>query len=154
MSCVYIFFFLSAAAQNIKCETKMRDKCKGVTCNRSVRHLDANIFNNHNRINPLIKPRVTSCRYNCPANCLYSNAKVWGTLYYDVVRLPGPSQCRFFPPLCIILSLNMYFFSSNPVFAGLRSITGSLIITAVWWKSQGRTVSRSLLKPQRTASSL
>ncbi|XP_060727626.1 cysteine-rich secretory protein LCCL domain-containing 2 [Tachysurus vachellii] len=42
--------------QNIKCETKMRDKCKGVTCNR----------------------------YNCPANCLYSNAKVWGTLYYDV----------------------------------------------------------------------
>ncbi|KAF4082815.1 hypothetical protein AMELA_G00132600 [Ameiurus melas] len=42
--------------QNIKCETKMRDKCKGATCNR----------------------------YNCPANCLYSNAKVWGTLYYDV----------------------------------------------------------------------
>ncbi|KAL7866401.1 hypothetical protein AOLI_G00142150 [Acnodon oligacanthus] len=43
-------------AQNIKCETKMRDKCKGATCNR----------------------------YNCPANCLYSKAKVWGTLYYDV----------------------------------------------------------------------
>ncbi|TTR36200.1 Cysteine-rich secretory protein LCCL domain-containing 2 [Bagarius yarrelli] len=42
--------------QNIKCETKMRDKCKGATCNR----------------------------YNCPANCLYSSAKVWGTLYYDV----------------------------------------------------------------------
>ncbi|KAM9460912.1 cysteine-rich secretory protein LCCL domain-containing 2 isoform 1-T2 [Clarias gariepinus] len=42
--------------QNIKCETRMRDKCKGATCNR----------------------------YNCPANCLYSNAKVWGTLYYDV----------------------------------------------------------------------
>ncbi|KAI5608259.1 cysteine-rich secretory protein LCCL domain-containing 2, partial [Silurus asotus] len=42
--------------QNIKCETKMRDKCKGATCNR----------------------------FNCPANCLYSNAKVWGTMYYDV----------------------------------------------------------------------
>lgn len=43
-------------AQNIKCETKMRDKCKGVTCNR----------------------------FNCPANCLYSKARVWGTSYYDV----------------------------------------------------------------------
>ncbi|XP_072516754.1 cysteine-rich secretory protein LCCL domain-containing 2 [Salminus brasiliensis] len=43
-------------AQKIKCETKMRDKCKGATCNR----------------------------YNCPANCLYSKAKVFGTLYYDV----------------------------------------------------------------------
>ncbi|XP_036442468.1 cysteine-rich secretory protein LCCL domain-containing 2 [Colossoma macropomum] len=43
-------------AQNIKCETKMRDKCKGATCSR----------------------------YNCPANCLYSKAKVWGTLYFDV----------------------------------------------------------------------
>ncbi|KAK3533407.1 hypothetical protein QTP70_019486, partial [Hemibagrus guttatus] len=42
--------------QNIKCETKMRDKCKGVTCNR----------------------------YNCPANCIDSTAKVWGMLYYDV----------------------------------------------------------------------
>ncbi|XP_058257065.1 cysteine-rich secretory protein LCCL domain-containing 2 [Hemibagrus wyckioides] len=42
--------------QNIRCETKMRDKCKGVTCNR----------------------------YNCPANCIDSTAKVWGTLYYDV----------------------------------------------------------------------
>lgn len=43
-------------AQNIKCETKMRDKCKGATCNR----------------------------YNCPANCLNKQGKVWGTLYYDV----------------------------------------------------------------------
>lgn len=42
--------------QKIKCETKMRDKCKGATCNR----------------------------YKCPANCLYSPAKVFGTLYYDV----------------------------------------------------------------------
>uniref|UniRef100_A0AAR2JGT1 LCCL domain-containing protein n=1 Tax=Pygocentrus nattereri TaxID=42514 RepID=A0AAR2JGT1_PYGNA len=47
---------ISPTAQNIKCETKMRDKCKGATCNR----------------------------YNCPANCQYSKAKVWGTLYYDV----------------------------------------------------------------------
>ncbi|XP_056613617.1 cysteine-rich secretory protein LCCL domain-containing 2 [Triplophysa dalaica] len=43
-------------AKNIKCETKMRDKCKGATCNR----------------------------YNCPANCMDSRGKVWGTLYYDV----------------------------------------------------------------------
>ncbi|XP_062868989.1 cysteine-rich secretory protein LCCL domain-containing 2 [Trichomycterus rosablanca] len=42
--------------QKIKCETKMRDKCKGPTCNR----------------------------YNCPANCQYSKARVWGTLFYDV----------------------------------------------------------------------
>lgn len=43
-------------AQIIKCETKMRDKCKGATCNR----------------------------YNCPANCMNKKGKVWGTLYYDV----------------------------------------------------------------------
>uniref|UniRef100_A0A672MLK9 Cysteine-rich secretory protein LCCL domain-containing 2-like n=1 Tax=Sinocyclocheilus grahami TaxID=75366 RepID=A0A672MLK9_SINGR len=43
-------------AQNIKCETKMRDKCKGAACNR----------------------------YNCPGNCLNKKGKVWGTLYYDV----------------------------------------------------------------------
>ncbi|XP_048887471.1 cysteine-rich secretory protein LCCL domain-containing 2 [Brienomyrus brachyistius] len=43
-------------AQKIKCETKMRDKCRGATCNR----------------------------YQCPANCLRSKAKVWGTLFYDV----------------------------------------------------------------------
>ncbi|XP_030621755.1 cysteine-rich secretory protein LCCL domain-containing 2 [Chanos chanos] len=42
--------------QNIKCETKMRDKCKGATCNR----------------------------FNCPANCLNKKGKVWGTLFYDV----------------------------------------------------------------------
>uniref|UniRef100_A0A673MNM3 Cysteine-rich secretory protein LCCL domain-containing 2-like n=1 Tax=Sinocyclocheilus rhinocerous TaxID=307959 RepID=A0A673MNM3_9TELE len=42
--------------QNIKCETKMRDKCKGAACNR----------------------------YNCPGNCLNKKGKVWGTLYYDV----------------------------------------------------------------------
>uniref|UniRef100_A0A7N6AZ30 LCCL domain-containing protein n=1 Tax=Anabas testudineus TaxID=64144 RepID=A0A7N6AZ30_ANATE len=44
------------SAQNIKCETRLRDKCKGATCNR----------------------------YNCPANCLNKKGKVWGTLYYDV----------------------------------------------------------------------
>ncbi|XP_026863253.2 cysteine-rich secretory protein LCCL domain-containing 2 isoform X1 [Electrophorus electricus] len=43
-------------AQNIRCETRMRDKCKGVTCSR----------------------------YNCPANCANNRAKVWGTSYYDV----------------------------------------------------------------------
>ncbi|XP_072926438.1 cysteine-rich secretory protein LCCL domain-containing 2 [Hemitrygon akajei] len=41
--------------QVIKCETKMRDKCKGTTCNR----------------------------YKCPANCRSSKAKVIGTLYYE-----------------------------------------------------------------------
>ncbi|XP_026176227.1 cysteine-rich secretory protein LCCL domain-containing 2 [Mastacembelus armatus] len=43
-------------AQNIKCETRLRDKCRGAVCNR----------------------------YNCPANCLNKKGKVWGTLFYDV----------------------------------------------------------------------
>uniref|UniRef100_A0A8C9XYA4 Cysteine rich secretory protein LCCL domain containing 2 n=1 Tax=Sander lucioperca TaxID=283035 RepID=A0A8C9XYA4_SANLU len=43
-------------AQNIKCETRLRDKCRGGTCNR----------------------------YNCPANCLNKKGKVWGTVFYDV----------------------------------------------------------------------
>uniref|UniRef100_A0A671XRA7 Cysteine rich secretory protein LCCL domain containing 2 n=1 Tax=Sparus aurata TaxID=8175 RepID=A0A671XRA7_SPAAU len=42
--------------QNIKCETRLRDKCRGATCNR----------------------------YKCPANCLNKKGKVWGTLFYDV----------------------------------------------------------------------
>ncbi|XP_029001002.1 cysteine-rich secretory protein LCCL domain-containing 2 [Betta splendens] len=42
--------------QNVKCETRLRDKCKGTTCNR----------------------------YNCPANCLNKKGNVWGTIYYDV----------------------------------------------------------------------
>ncbi|XP_041124827.1 cysteine-rich secretory protein LCCL domain-containing 2-like isoform X1 [Polyodon spathula] len=42
-------------AQVIKCETKMRDKCKGSTCNR----------------------------YKCPANCKNAKGKIWGTLFYD-----------------------------------------------------------------------
>ncbi|XP_041047250.1 cysteine-rich secretory protein LCCL domain-containing 2 [Carcharodon carcharias] len=42
--------------QVIKCETKMRDKCKGTTCNR----------------------------YECPRNCKSSKAKVIGTLYYEM----------------------------------------------------------------------
>uniref|UniRef100_A0A665W7L5 LCCL domain-containing protein n=1 Tax=Echeneis naucrates TaxID=173247 RepID=A0A665W7L5_ECHNA len=36
--------------------SKLRDKCKGATCNR----------------------------YVCPANCINKKGKVWGTLYYDV----------------------------------------------------------------------
>lgn len=43
-------------AHNIKCETRLRDKCRGVTCNR----------------------------FKCPANCLNKKGKVWGTLFYDV----------------------------------------------------------------------
>ncbi|XP_048461720.1 cysteine-rich secretory protein LCCL domain-containing 2 [Rhincodon typus] len=41
--------------QVIKCETKMRDRCKGTTCNR----------------------------YMCPRYCESSKAKVIGTLYYE-----------------------------------------------------------------------
>lgn len=43
-------------AHNIKCETRLRDKCKGATCNR----------------------------FKCPANCLNKKGKVWGTVSYDV----------------------------------------------------------------------
>ncbi|XP_064169624.1 cysteine-rich secretory protein LCCL domain-containing 2 [Anguilla rostrata] len=43
-------------AQNVKCQTRMRDRCKGATCNR----------------------------YNCPANCLNQKGRVWGTAFYDV----------------------------------------------------------------------
>ncbi|RVE74585.1 hypothetical protein OJAV_G00023010 [Oryzias javanicus] len=42
-------------AHNIKCETKLRDKCRGSTCNR----------------------------HKCPANCLHAKGKVWGTVSYD-----------------------------------------------------------------------
>ncbi|PIO39260.1 hypothetical protein AB205_0147370 [Aquarana catesbeiana] len=43
--------------QVIKCETKMRDKCKGSTCNR----------------------------YLCPPGCANKKAKVFGTLFYDSI---------------------------------------------------------------------
>nr|XP_020465458.1 cysteine-rich secretory protein LCCL domain-containing 2 [Monopterus albus] len=43
-------------AQNIKCETRLRERCRGATCNR----------------------------YNCPADCLNKKGKVWGNLFYDV----------------------------------------------------------------------
>uniref|UniRef100_A0A8C1ESA1 Cysteine-rich secretory protein LCCL domain containing 2 n=1 Tax=Cyprinus carpio carpio TaxID=630221 RepID=A0A8C1ESA1_CYPCA len=46
----------SSPKKPANCETRMRDKCKGATCNR----------------------------YNCPANCLNKKGKVWGTLFYDV----------------------------------------------------------------------
>nr|XP_060643993.1 cysteine-rich secretory protein LCCL domain-containing 2 isoform X1 [Anolis sagrei ordinatus] len=48
--------------QVIKCDTKMRDKCKGSTCNR----------------------------YLCPAGCLNSRAKVFGTFSYE----SSSSICR------------------------------------------------------------
>uniref|UniRef100_A0A7N6FM80 LCCL domain-containing protein n=1 Tax=Anabas testudineus TaxID=64144 RepID=A0A7N6FM80_ANATE len=56
--------FKCVTTQNIKCETRLRDKCKGATCNRSG--------------------YVHEFQYNCPANCLNKKGKVWGTLYYDV----------------------------------------------------------------------
>nr|XP_028595914.1 cysteine-rich secretory protein LCCL domain-containing 2 isoform X1 [Podarcis muralis] len=46
---------VSYMTQVIKCDTKMRDKCKGSTCNR----------------------------YLCPAGCLNNNAKVFGTFTYE-----------------------------------------------------------------------
>ncbi|XP_048372045.1 LOW QUALITY PROTEIN: cysteine-rich secretory protein LCCL domain-containing 2 [Sphaerodactylus townsendi] len=42
-------------AQAIKCDTKMRDRCKGSTCNR----------------------------YLCPAGCLNNKGKVFGTSFYE-----------------------------------------------------------------------
>uniref|UniRef100_A0A3B4CYK3 LCCL domain-containing protein n=1 Tax=Pygocentrus nattereri TaxID=42514 RepID=A0A3B4CYK3_PYGNA len=44
------------AAQLVSCDTKLRDQCKGTTCNR----------------------------YECPAGCLESTAKVVGTVYYEM----------------------------------------------------------------------
>uniref|UniRef100_A0A667H8U4 Cysteine rich secretory protein LCCL domain containing 2 n=1 Tax=Lynx canadensis TaxID=61383 RepID=A0A667H8U4_LYNCA len=41
--------------QVVSCDTKMKDKCKGSTCNR----------------------------YQCPAGCLSSKAQVFGTLFYE-----------------------------------------------------------------------
>uniref|UniRef100_A0A8C0IJE5 Cysteine rich secretory protein LCCL domain containing 2 n=1 Tax=Bubo bubo TaxID=30461 RepID=A0A8C0IJE5_BUBBB len=49
-------------SQVITCETKMRDKCRGSTCNR----------------------------YLCPAGCLYSKGKIFGTFYYE----SSSSICR------------------------------------------------------------
>uniref|UniRef100_A0A8C6SX00 Cysteine-rich secretory protein LCCL domain containing 2 n=1 Tax=Neogobius melanostomus TaxID=47308 RepID=A0A8C6SX00_9GOBI len=45
-------------AHNIKCETKLRDKCRGVTCNR----------------------------FKCPANCLNKKGKVYGTIFMIICR--------------------------------------------------------------------
>ncbi|KAI4879037.1 hypothetical protein NFI96_023430, partial [Prochilodus magdalenae] len=43
-------------SQLVSCDTKLRDQCKGTTCNR----------------------------YECPAGCLESTAKVVGTVYYEM----------------------------------------------------------------------
>ncbi|MGH0161464.1 UNVERIFIED_CONTAM: hypothetical protein FKN15_061034 [Acipenser sinensis] len=43
-------------AQQVSCETRLRDKCKGTTCNR----------------------------YECPAGCLDSKAKVIGSVYFEM----------------------------------------------------------------------
>ncbi|XP_023493196.1 cysteine-rich secretory protein LCCL domain-containing 2 isoform X2 [Equus caballus] len=48
--------------QVVKCDTKLKDKCKGSTCNR----------------------------YQCPAGCLNSKAKIFGTLFYE----SASSICR------------------------------------------------------------
>ncbi|MGH0173218.1 UNVERIFIED_CONTAM: hypothetical protein FKN15_073526 [Acipenser sinensis] len=49
-------------AQQVSCETRLRDKCKGTTCNR----------------------------YECPAGCLDSKAKVIGSVYFEMKS----SVCR------------------------------------------------------------
>ncbi|XP_062841642.1 cysteine-rich secretory protein LCCL domain-containing 1 [Trichomycterus rosablanca] len=49
-------------SQLVSCDTKLRDRCKGTTCNR----------------------------YECPAGCLDSAARVIGTVYYDM----HSSVCR------------------------------------------------------------
>nr|AJE59585.1 CRISPLD2 [Sus scrofa] len=46
---------VSYMTQVVKCDTKMKDKCKGSTCNR----------------------------YQCPAGCLHNRAKIFGTLFYE-----------------------------------------------------------------------
>ncbi|KAK1330392.1 hypothetical protein QTO34_010581 [Cnephaeus nilssonii] len=46
---------VSYMTQVVRCDTKMKDKCKGSTCNR----------------------------YQCPAGCLSNKAKVFGTLFYE-----------------------------------------------------------------------
>uniref|UniRef100_A0A8C7ALY4 Cysteine rich secretory protein LCCL domain containing 2 n=1 Tax=Neovison vison TaxID=452646 RepID=A0A8C7ALY4_NEOVI len=46
---------VSYMTQVVRCDTKMKDKCKGSTCNR----------------------------YQCPAGCLNNQAKVFGTLFYE-----------------------------------------------------------------------
>uniref|UniRef100_A0AAY4A7P5 LCCL domain-containing protein n=1 Tax=Denticeps clupeoides TaxID=299321 RepID=A0AAY4A7P5_9TELE len=43
-------------SQQVSCDTKLRDQCKGTTCNR----------------------------YECPPGCLYSSGKVFGTEFYDM----------------------------------------------------------------------
>uniref|UniRef100_A0A670YJC0 Cysteine rich secretory protein LCCL domain containing 1 n=2 Tax=Pseudonaja textilis TaxID=8673 RepID=A0A670YJC0_PSETE len=43
-------------SQIVSCELRLRDQCKGTTCNR----------------------------YECPSGCLYSSAKVVGSVYYDM----------------------------------------------------------------------
>ncbi|KAM6225474.1 cysteine-rich secretory protein LCCL domain-containing 2 isoform 1-T1 [Rhynchocyon petersi] len=53
---------VSYMAQVIRCDTKMKDRCKGSTCNR----------------------------YQCPAGCLKSKAKVFGTVFYE----SSSSVCR------------------------------------------------------------
>ncbi|KAM4833469.1 cysteine-rich secretory protein LCCL domain-containing 2 [Thomomys bottae] len=46
---------ISYMTQAIRCDTKMKDKCRGSTCNR----------------------------YQCPAGCLRNKAKVFGSLFYE-----------------------------------------------------------------------
>uniref|UniRef100_A0A087Y638 Cysteine rich secretory protein LCCL domain containing 1 n=1 Tax=Poecilia formosa TaxID=48698 RepID=A0A087Y638_POEFO len=53
-------------SQLVTCDTKLRDQCKGTTCNRSTH------------------------RYECPAGCLDAAGRVVGTVYYEMQS----SVCR------------------------------------------------------------
>ncbi|KAK2509808.1 hypothetical protein MC885_002732 [Smutsia gigantea] len=57
--------------QVVRCDTKMKDKCKGSTCNR----------------------------YQCPAGCLNSKTKIFGTLFYEssslTPRRADPGKATF-----------------------------------------------------------
>lgn len=89
------FFCHVPSAQNIKCETRLRDKCRGSTCSRSD-YFQKDFVSFPRLACTSLWYKVTLvfnssflclCRYNCPANCLNKKGKVWGTLHYDVVRL-------------------------------------------------------------------
>lgn len=50
------------------------------------------------------------CRYNCPANCMDRRGKVWGTLYYDVVRISLRSNRLSYPDYVdVFLTANVLF---------------------------------------------
>lgn len=66
--------------QQVNCDSKLRDQCKGTTCNRSAACRTPK------------QPRDTAhilslfCRYECLPGCLERPGKVIGTGFYDMVN--------------------------------------------------------------------